>query len=48
MDKRHFTVVEKGGKEHGLYIFLTPSLVSFFFLIVVINNILHAIIHLYK
>jgi hypothetical protein len=25
MDKRHFTVVEKGGKEHGLYISSTPS-----------------------
>ena len=25
MDKRHFTVVEKGGKEHGLYVSLTPS-----------------------
>ena len=23
--KRHFTVVEKGGKEHGLYISSTPS-----------------------
>ena len=25
MDKRHFTVVEKNGKEHGLYISSTPS-----------------------
>ena len=25
MDKRHFTVVEKGGKEHGLYVSSTPS-----------------------
>ena len=25
MDKYHFTVVEKGGKEHGLYISSTPS-----------------------
>jgi len=25
MDKRHFTIVEKGGKEHGLYISSTPS-----------------------
>ncbi len=25
MDKRHFTVVEKGGKEHGLYISSNPS-----------------------
>ena len=25
MDRRHFTVVEKGGKEHGLYISSTPS-----------------------
>jgi hypothetical protein len=25
MDKRHFTVVEKSGKEHGLYISSTPS-----------------------
>ena len=25
MDKRHFTVVEKNGKEHGLYVSSTPS-----------------------
>ena len=25
MDKRHFTIVEKNGKEHGLYISSTPS-----------------------
>jgi hypothetical protein len=25
MDKRHFTVVEKSGKEHGLYVSSTPS-----------------------
>lgn len=25
MNKRHFTVVEKNGKEHGLYISSTPS-----------------------
>jgi hypothetical protein len=25
MDKRHFKVVEKNGKEHGLYVSLTPS-----------------------
>ena len=25
MDKRHFTVVEKSGKERGLYVSLTPS-----------------------
>jgi len=25
MDKRHFTVVEHGGKEHGLYVSSTPS-----------------------
>ena len=25
MDKRHFTVVEKGGKEHGRYVSSTPS-----------------------
>jgi hypothetical protein len=25
MDKRHFTVFEKGGKEHGLYVSSTPS-----------------------
>ena len=25
MDKRHFTVVEKNGKEHGLYVSSSPS-----------------------
>jgi hypothetical protein len=25
MNKLHFPVVEKGGKEHGLYISSTPS-----------------------
>ena len=25
MDKRHFTVVEHGGKEHGLYVSSNPS-----------------------
>jgi hypothetical protein len=25
MNKRHFTVVEKNGKEHGLYVSSTPS-----------------------
>ena len=25
MDKRHFKVVEKNGKEHGLYVSSTPS-----------------------
>ena len=28
MDKRHFTVFEKNGKEHGLYISSTPSLAA--------------------
>ena len=25
MDKRHFTIIEKNGKEHGLYVSSTPS-----------------------
>ena len=25
MDKRHFTVVEKNGKEHEIYVFSIPS-----------------------
>ena len=29
MNKRHFTVVEKGGKEHGLYVSSTPSSAAF-------------------
>ena len=53
MDKRHFTIVEKNGKEHWLYVSSTPSssaknnIFSIIFLIG-INNNLHTILFIYN